>query len=305
MTIGIVAAVAVPLLWGHTSALRRHREQRGRGSVITIGDSCSSGTGIHLLGSQYDEEFGGYIEPWKFTASENNDCWREWDTTPGPRYAQENQMESIFLACKGAQAENVKNQVDYINAQHPGQASEKWNNSIIMFTAGASDIRSVAGDGWPSILTGCITQWRCDQKAENQVDWNPVKDNLIDLYTKLATEASAARIRVMGYPRLMQRKGGICWPLLIIESDEHDWIDTLCDALNANIEEAVDTVKARFPAVDIEYVSVQEYMTDGACTVGDAHVNDVEWNFLSVTDASFHPTQKGFDSYGSAFRDSL
>jgi len=45
--------------------------------VVTLGDSYSSGTGIHRRGNQYDEEYGGYVAPWKLTVRSDNQCWRE------------------------------------------------------------------------------------------------------------------------------------------------------------------------------------------------------------------------------------
>ena len=41
-------------------------------------------------------------------------------------------------------------------------------------------------------------------------------------------------------------------------------------------------------------------ITNGACARGDDRdVNDEVFDGLSITDASFHPTQKGYDPYNA------
>ena len=95
------------------------------GKVVTIGDSFSSGTGIHDEGHEYDEEYGGAtLDGWKFTPNSNGECWREKHLTPGPMYANDNHMSSIFLACKGAEVPQIMNQLDFL--KYGGIPEVEW-----------------------------------------------------------------------------------------------------------------------------------------------------------------------------------
>merc|ERR1719189_1486287 len=178
-----------------------------------------------------------------------------------------------------------------------------------MLTAGGNDIRTGRGT-WTDVIVNCyLPLGDCDDNSENQVtNWAQMRSGFVELYTKLAVEASGAKIRVMGYPRLMQRKGGSCWILPTLVKSELDWIDDMCDELNANIVAAMNTVKANYPQVDIQYVSVVNYITNGACeSASDREVNDevIEGTIGGLSDSSFHPTQKGYTKYYYALADSL
>jgi len=279
------------------------------GKVVTVGDSFSSGTGIYDEGHEYDEQYGGYIAPWEFTPNSDRACWREKDLTPGPMYASANNMQSIFLACKGAEAPQIMNQLDYLKSAYPTEASQKWSGSVFVLTAGGNDIRSERGT-WADVLINC--HWPlgdCDDNSENQVNnWGTIRSRLVSLYSKLAVEASGAKIRVLGYPRLMQRKGGSCWILPTLIKSELDWIDANCDELNAVMAAAMSDVKSSYPQVDMQYVNVTNYLTMGACEEADQRdVNDevFEGVSASISDASFHPTQKGYLRYFAALNDSV
>jgi len=298
MTLGAGAAVLTILLCDASAF--RVRPKRAGGKVVTVGDSFSSGTGIHEEGHEYDEEFGG---------PSGKECWREKNTTPGPVYAQANNMQSIFLACKGAEVPEIENKLGYLQATYPSDAAQKWNGSVILLTAGGNDIRAERGT-WADVLVNC--HWPlgdCDDNSENQVNnWATVRNRLVGLYSKLAIDASGARIRVLGYPRLTQRKGGSCWILPTLVKSELDWMDDMCDELNANIVAAMNTVKANYPHVDIQYVSVVNYITNGACeSASNREVNDevIEGTIGGLSDSSFHPTQKGYTKYYHALADSL
>lgn len=280
------------------------------GKVVTIGDSFSSGTGIHDEGHEYDEEYGGAIlDGWKFTPNSNGECWREKHLTPGPMYANDNHMSSIFLACKGAEVPQIMNQLDFLKSAYPTEAYQKWNGSVFVLTAGGNDIRTERG-AWSDVLINCHWPFGdCDDNSENQVNnWAEMRSKLIDLYSQLAVEASGAKIRVLGYPRLMQRKGGSCWILPTLVKSELDWIDAMSDEFNAVMAGAMSTVTSSYPEVDIQYVNVTNYLTMGACESADQRdVNDevIEGHNASISDASFHPTQKGYRRYYEALSDSL
>jgi len=278
--------------------------------VVTLGDSYSSGTGIHRRGDQYDEEYGGYVAPWKLTLRSDNECWRETDDTPGPKYAASSGDMSIFLACKGAETEHVENQVHLMNSMYPVTALTDWDNSIILLTAGGNDIRTNDGKDWPELLIHCILEPHifsgCHDHDDNQIaNWYQVESLSQQLYEELAETASKAKVRIMGYPRVMQRNP-FCWSVIGIGHGEADWIDDQVDILNSILQNAVNIVKNANPNFDIKFVSMNSYITKGACASFFAReVNDKVLDGTSASHSSFHPSQRGYDKYFQAFTDNI
>jgi len=278
--------------------------------VVTLGDSYSSGTGIHRRGDQYDEEYGGYVAPWKLTLRSDNECWRETDDTPGPKYAASSGDMSIFLACKGAETEHVENQVHLMNSMYPVTALTDWDNSIILLTAGGNDIRTNDGKDWPDLLEHCIREGNifkgCHDHNKNQIaNWYQVESLSQQLYEELAETASKAKVRIMGYPRVMQRKPG-CMSVTGVSRSEADWMDDQVDTLNSRLQTAVNNVKNANPNFDIKFVSMDSYITKGACFPVFREVNSIVLGVTpSTSDSSFHPTQKGYDKYFQAFTDNI
>jgi len=283
--------------------------------VITFGDSYSSGTGIHRDGDEYDVEDGGSPTlngvTYHFTANDNNECWQELHTTPGPRYAAFVNQESVFLGCKGAQMAELNDQLDYLLAKYPLDRANSFQGSTILLTAGGNDLRTQDGQTWPELLEHCIlwSLW-CHSNNDNQIaNFPQIKSSASAFYSQLVEKASGATIRVLGYPRMMQRDPG-CGSVTGISRSEADWVDDQCDELNDMLNQAVNTVKGQNPSVDIEFVDVTSYLTVGACGNGPSnrHVHDkiLHSNLLfGTSDSSFHPSQKGYDEYYAAFLASL
>jgi len=292
-----------------------------RAKVVTLGDSYSSGTGIWKEDSSYDEQYGGYQNSGLYlTGRSDQECWREIHDTPGPRRAVATNARSIFLACKGAEVSHVNNQITMLQGQWPTDAAAHWSNSVILLTAGGNDIRTNDGQDWPDLLQRCIMEANpfggCHDKSKNQVaNWTAVQSRLTNMYTSLASKASNAKIRVMGYPRLMgPRSSGIsqCPNVTGVTGNEARWIDAQVDTLNSRIAAAVAAARAAYPSVNIAFVPVTSYLTVGACfgQGSGAHLNDrvVAWSgsgVLLTSDASFHPTKLGYQRYYDAFVASL
>ena len=286
--------------------------------VITLGDSYSSGTGIHRDGDDYDVEYGGNPTlngvTYDFTANDEHACWMELHTTPGPRYASLMGQESVFYGCGGAQIPQVNSQLDYLLEAYPLDHQHNFEGSTILFTAGGNDIRTNAGMTWPDLLRHCILETSlfngCHDESNNHIaNFASIESGLTALFTRLAIEASGARIRVLGYPKMMQRDPG-CGSVTGVSRNEADWIDNQCVNLNNRIIAAVNTVKASYPSVDIEFVNVYNYLTVGACGDGpnNRHVHDKRlhsyWPY-KTSNSSFHPSQKGYDEYYNALLNSL
>jgi len=278
--------------------------------VVTLGDSYSSGTGIWRRGRDYDQEYGGWENGYKLTVRDDSECWREKQSTPGPIIASTLGRSSVFLACKGAEVSHVKNQVDLLNSKYPADAYHKWKDSVIVLTGGGNDIRTKRGEDWPELLTRCIIELvpftGCHQNSKNQVNnWSTIQNRLVSLYSKLATSASEATVRVLGYPRVMQRDPG-CSSVTGVSRNEADWMDAQVNTLNSKIVAAVNQVKSANSGFDIQYVSVVNYITIGACgPKSTRQVNDKVLAGLSTSDSSFHPTIYGYQQYLVALANSL
>lgn len=336
------------------------------GKVVTLGDSYSSGTGIHKSGRDY----------------EGGDCWRDWKTTPGSQFAAFEGLQGINLACKGDEVPGIKAQFDRMHAENPADAAIGWANSTILFTIGGNDLRTVKGESWPGLLKSCIMSFygACHEKQENQIaNWDQLQATLTDLYTDVVQKAPNARIRVMGYPRLMQRSL-LCLPVPGLALGAADWADRQVDELNNRLLAAVNAVKATAlveldadedeeeapaalvqeastsgnsvldklrqkataklngkastknldaavqrkgsrrrrtrrrratpaptptPGMDLEFVDVKSYYNRGACRITRREVHSIVLDGFSLSDSSFHPSQRGYNKYYEALGNSL
>jgi hypothetical protein len=289
-----------------------------RPKVVTLGDSFSSGTGIWAEDSSYDEQGGGYSYGYTLTPRADRECWREKEDTPGPRRAAATGALSIFLACKGAEVYHVRQQLDLLNAQWKSDARSGWQGAVILLTAGGNDIRTKRGEDWPDLLQRCVLGYvgfsSCHNDDDNQVsNWPSIRTRLVGLYQELAVSAPQAKIRVMGYPRLMRPpSSGSCPRVSGINHGEAVWIDQQVDMLNQQIISAINDVRATRPNVDLQFVDVSNFFSVGACTTSPStrHINDrVVANSgsfpLLTSNASFHPTRRGYNDYYQALLNSL
>lgn len=98
---------------------------------MTLGDSYSSGTGIHSFVFGYDEFFGATAKldlndseieyEFKFTGTSPACCLRETDTTSG--------LDFEMGACSGAKIQHPYDQIDYLNARYPQEYDNQWRGS--------------------------------------------------------------------------------------------------------------------------------------------------------------------------------
>jgi len=261
------------------------------GKVVTLGDSYSSGAGIHSKMSDY----------------EGGSCARDHKTTPGVKYAAAQGLTGVNVACAGGEIPEAFQQFDALQAEHKDEAASGWPDSVFLFTIGGNDIKSFKGEAWPDILTGCIMSFYggCHEAEENQVaNFDEVQAQVTAFYKKVAQGASNARIRVLGYPRLLQRSWH-CIPVPGLALAAADWADKQIDEVNARLRLAVAATKSAVPGVDIEFVDVTSLMTRGACSMSSRHVNAIVLDGLGISTAAFHPSQRGYDKYLQGLRSSL
>ncbi|MEM8618449.1 MAG: SGNH/GDSL hydrolase family protein [Actinomycetota bacterium] len=290
--------------------------------VITLGDSFSSGSGIHADATDYDDHGPGghYFDPNERLGGSG--CQRELDTTPGPRLADELGASFGMVACAGARIEHVRNQLDV------AAIDDRGDGTLLTVTIGGNDLRTNRGEAWPDVIVRCITSGGCNESEQNQpANLDEIERDLARLYTVVGLRYREASVRVLAYPRLMQRDGWGCAGVTGMNRHEAKWIDDQVDELNARIATAVDRAGA-FTRADIEFVPVvDEFDNHGACRFWqrDRYINDVVFGatftrsmtadgevrehvddgLLTISGASFHPSQAGYDAYLNALRASL
>ncbi len=282
--------------------------------VVTLGDSYSSGQGIHADASDYDDHGPPAHSFSPATRLGGSTCHREDDTTPGPRLAVRLGAESVFVACAGARIGDVGNQLDAAAIDGAGAGA------LVTITIGGNDLRTAGGEDWPDVLIDCITSSRCDRDGANQIaNLDVIGSQLRTLYTSIGEAHPDITVRALAYPRLMQRERWGCAGVLGIGRQEADWIDEQVDRLNGSIEEAV-VAAASATGADLAFVPVDdEFDNHGACRFWqrDRFVNDrvtgetysrqldpygnvvdrYTDTWLTVSGSSFHPSQQGYDAY--------
>lgn len=284
--------------------------------IVTLGDSYSSGTGIHRNARDYDDHGPQAHSFDPTTRLGAGACSRELQETPGARLAEQLDVESVFIACAGAKIREIPNQVEA--ARIPGAGA----GTIVTMTIGGNDLRTERGENWPDTLLRCITSRGCDGSGKNQVASFPsMRAGLTEIYTAIGEEYPDIHVRVLGYPRLMQSDRW-CEGVTGMSRAEADWVDDQVDLLNDVISTAVETASAETGA-DIRFVSVlDEFDNHGACRFWqrDRFVNDAvfgetlsrsqlesgevrdHWDDgpLTISSSSFHPSSKGYDAYFAA-----
>lgn len=289
--------------------------------VVTLGDSYSSGSGIHRNASDYDDHGPESHSFDRSTRLGSSACQRELDETPGPQLADQLDADSVFIACAGAVLREIPAQVRA--ADIPGDGA----GTLITITIGGNDLRTVRDENWPGALLRCITSAYCHESSKNQMaNLDDIREDLVETYRAIGDEYPGITVRVLAYPGLMQGNGR-CDGVTGISGDEADWIDDQVDLLNHQIEVAVARSRG-WTGADIEYVDVaDEFDNHGACRFWqrDRFVNDAvfgdtlrrsqlvdgtvreHWTEgpVNVSTASFHPSSKGYDAYLGALRSSI
>jgi lysophospholipase L1-like esterase len=289
--------------------------------IVTLGDSYSSGSGIHRNASSYDDHGPAAHSFDPSTRLGSSACQRELDETPGPRLASQLGADSVFVACAGAVVREIPAQMKA--AGIPGDGA----GTVVTITIGGNDLRTGRDENWPDALMRCITSARCHESSKNQMaNLDDIRHDLTATYRAIGERYPEITVRVLGYPRLMQGNGR-CDGVTGISGDEADWIDEQVDLLNRQIEIAAAHARG-WTRADIRYVDVtDEFDNHGACRFWqrDRYVNDAvfgdsfrrsqladgtvreHWTDgpFNVSTASFHPSSKGYDAFLRVLRSSL
>merc|ERR1719222_1358883 len=295
------------VLFTCTSAFRvkPKKDRRGKsvagGKVVTLGDSYSSGCGIFRDESDY--------------AGTPASCLKDSDRIAGGQFAAANGMESVNFACAGDLIysgsasdgpQGIVNQFDQLQAAYPDDAAAGWEGSVITFTIGGNDVLTYDGDSWAGVLGGCILCFGCachEQPGNQPANLDEIQAKATQFYTTLAQNASRASIRVMGYPKLLQESGGRC-SVAFLNVAASRWMDEQVELANERLRQGVADVKALYPSVDMEFVSMTGVITRGACARSGKEIGGFSI-FGGLGPQTFHPLQAGYDKYGEALSASL
>jgi hypothetical protein len=134
-----------------------------------------------------------------------------------------------------------------------------------------------------------------------------MQTTLTNLLSQIVAQAERATIRILGYPRLF-KPDPFCVLVLGISTGEAKWIDQITLDWNNRTAQAVASIQALHPDVDIQYVDVDDYLNVGACNFhrSKRHLQDIVLtDAFGISMASFHPTLLGYDAYYQALLDSL
>jgi lysophospholipase L1-like esterase len=315
----LVAAAAVSAAIGFTAGTGR-ADDGAIERVVTLGDSYSSGSGIHRNASDYDDHGPPAHSFERSTRLGSSACQRELDETPGPRLAARIDADSVFVACAGAVIREIPAQVRA--ADIPGDGS----GTLVTMTIGGNDLRTKRGENWPDALLRCITSAGCDRSSNEMANFAEIRRDLTKVYVDIGEQYPEVTLRVLGYPRLMQSDRW-CEGVTGVSRHEADFIDEQVDRLNAEIGNAVELARG-WTGADLQFVSViAQFDNHGACRFWqrDRYVNDAvfgdslrrsqladgtirdHWTdgALNVSTASFHPSSKGYDAYLDALTASV
>lgn len=281
---------------------------------MTLGDSYSSGQGIHADADRYDDHGPPAHSFDPGTRLGASTCHRETDTTPGPVLADRLGAESVVVACAGAVIEEIPTQLRV--AEIPGDGA----GTLITMTIGGNDLRTEEGYDWPTALFECITSIGCsDDEVGPLTNLDEVEEGLRSLYTRMGERYPQASVRILAYPSLMQPDRWGCVGVAGVGRKEANWIDEQAARFVGRIERAVDAAAAATGA-DLQFVPVADaFDNHGSCRTfeRDRWVRSIvrgstfsrslgpdgdiiekrDDGVFTVGPGSFHPSQRGYDAY--------
>ncbi|SDP55046.1 Lysophospholipase L1 [Actinopolyspora xinjiangensis] len=246
----VLAAVLLPFLAPVASAATAE-DRADAVEYVALGDSYASGVGI-----------GNYTP-------ESGDCLRSPQAYP-ELIADRGLVGSLdFVACGGAKTPDVVNeQVAALSA----------STDVVTVSVGGNDA------GFGEVVTTCTTggDQACDDvvtEAENYAT-QQLPAELAGTYDAIADAAPAARVAVVGYPRLFEL--GPC--LSLLSEFERGRLNEAADTLNSVIAEQAEA--AGFSFRDVR----EEFAGHGVCG-GQPWINGLSYPI----EESFHPNAAGHE----------
>ncbi|GAA5184814.1 SGNH family lipase [Rugosimonospora acidiphila] len=218
-------------------------------TYTALGDSYSSGVGTR---SYY---------------SDSGSCQRSQYAYPVLDAASIG-AQLTFAACGGAKVADVQGQLASLNA----------STTYVTVSVGGNDA------GFSSVIEQCALPWpwTCEgdiSTAETFIR-NTLPGELDQLYTTIRSKAPAAKVAVVGYPRLFNVTD--CQSLARISPTEQSELNGGADLLDT-------TIKARATAHGFTFVDPRTAFTGHAICDGTEWINGLS----NPVGESYHPNQTG------------
>ncbi|MBW4716331.1 SGNH/GDSL hydrolase family protein [Saccharothrix obliqua] len=217
---------------------------------VALGDSYSSGTGT---GSYY---------------SDSGSCKRSKYAYPALWAAAKAPASFKFVACSGARtADVVNNQLSALSA----------TTTLASISIGGNDA------GFTDVISTCT--FGSDQSCLSRVDQaksfavNTLPGLLDNVYARIRDRAPAAKVVVLGYPRLYKVPGSCSVGLS----------DTKRAAINGAADTLHSVVSARAAAKSFTYRDLRSSFSGHEICSADWWLNSLSW----PVEESYHPNRDG------------
>lgn len=263
------------------------------GRYVAMGDSYSSGEGAwdYQEGTDFDDR----NDLWPFNDDEesHNRCHRS-DHAYSKVVAGANHFAHgyTFVACSGAVTSDLDHPNHNQTGEDPQLAALGDDVSLVTLTVGGNDL------GFADILTACIENGArgvplvdtCQEKYEPgfQGRLDALQKTLLGYYAKIKERAPAARIVVVGYPRLFPDNPQDSYGNLLFKEDQV-WMNQKADVLNAMLRETARQA-------GVEFVDPTEAFSGHGIGSDDPWINDLDFGgpgVMIASPSSFHPNARG------------
>ncbi|HEY7484784.1 MAG TPA: SGNH/GDSL hydrolase family protein [Streptosporangiaceae bacterium] len=251
-----------------------------QGSYLALGDSYSAGEGAYRLPAD--------LAP-------GNRCHR---TSEAYFHAVADTFPfrkgSAFWACSGATTDDVLRGSD---GEPPQIDRVTGDTSLVTLSIGGNDV------GFAHVLAGCVIKlpWSkaCeDQGARIAARFPALRTALQTVLGKIVERAPAARVIVVGYPRIFSATTGQGFDNISV--DDQRWLNTRAKELDDLIRQVAQAADQRIAAAhgpgSVEYVDALYAFAGHEIGARDPFVNglDVNLSALSAEARSFHPNASGY-----------
>ncbi|MET9231825.1 SGNH/GDSL hydrolase family protein [Lentzea sp. NPDC003310] len=223
---------------------------------VALGDSYASGAGA-----------GSYVD---------GSCRRSSNAYPALQGAEFPLFR--FVACSGATTKSLRSQFRALTS----------NTTFVTITIGGNDL------GFTDVLTTCTLSGdrACEKRVAEAVGFvrSQLPGRLDATYATIKDAAPAARLVVLGYPRLFTPDDG-CRTLSRVKRQA---LNDAADQLSDEVAKAADRAGAR-------YVDVREAFADHGVCAAEPWINGL----VSPTADSYHPNSAGQAAYFRALTGAL
>lgn len=257
-------------------------EAATRGGYVALGDSYSSGEGAYT-GPSGGAESG---------AQRCHRSPRAYYTAVAGTFRFAGGVDQ--LACAGATVAGVRGGQYGLPSQLNGL---KPGTSLVTISVGGNDA------GFSDVLTNCIVKvpWSADCRGQNSAvtaRLPGIQRNVTGLLNEINRRSPAARIILVGYPRLFPASPTATEDT--IGATDQRWLNAVARRLDTHLRAAARAVDARIDRANgagtAEYVNAYDAFTGHEIGTTTPYLNglDVDVRHLKARPKSFHPNPTGY-----------